>query len=156
MQKVKTLKSLKSICKKLKKQGKKIVFTNGCFDIIHIGHIRYLKKAKRLGDILIIGVNSDRSVRKIKGNGRPIVPQSQRAEILSNFSFVDYIVIFDEPDPINVIKVLVPHVLVKGGDWKISQVIGRKIVEKNRGKVVIIPQIKGYSTSAIIKRIKNI
>jgi rfaE bifunctional protein nucleotidyltransferase chain/domain len=109
----------------LKSKGKKIVFTNGCFDILHRGHVEYLSKAKQLGDVLIVGLNSDSSVKMIKGDKRPIVPQEDRAFILSNLSFVDYVVIFDEPTPYELISKIVPDVLVKGSDWSQENVVGR-------------------------------
>lgn len=138
---------------KLKSEGKKIVFTNGCFDILHRGHVEYLMKAKELGDVLIVGLNSDSSVRKIKGEGRPIVPQEDRAFILSNFAFVDYVVIFDEPTPYELISKIVPDVLVKGSDWSVENVVGRDVVEANGGKVVLIELTPNRSTTNIIKTI---
>jgi D-beta-D-heptose 7-phosphate kinase/D-beta-D-heptose 1-phosphate adenosyltransferase len=137
----------------LKSKGKKIVFTNGCFDILHRGHVEYLSKAKQLGDVLIVGLNSDSSVKMIKGDKRPIVPQEDRAFILSNLSFVDYIVIFDEPTPYELISKIVPDVLVKGSDWSQENVVGRDIVEANGGKVVLIEIVPGRSTTNVIKTI---
>lgn len=136
---------------KLKDNNKKIVFTNGCFDIIHIGHIRYLKEAKKLGDILIVGLNSDNSVSSLKPN-RPIIPESQRAEVLSSLEMVDYVVIFNEKTPYELIKRIKPHVLVKGGDWKKEDIIGADLVSE----VYSLPFYEGYSTSDIIKKIINI
>jgi D-beta-D-heptose 7-phosphate kinase/D-beta-D-heptose 1-phosphate adenosyltransferase len=138
---------------KLKSEGKKIVFTNGCFDILHRGHVEYLMRAKELGDVLIVGLNSDSSVRKIKGEGRPIVPQEDRAFILSNLAFVDYVVIFDEPTPYELISKIVPDVLVKGSDWSVENVVGRDVVEANGGKVVLIELTPNRSTTNIIKTI---
>jgi rfaE bifunctional protein nucleotidyltransferase chain/domain len=137
----------------LKSKGKKIVFTNGCFDILHKGHVEYLSKAKQLGDVLIVGLNSDSSVKMIKGDKRPIVPQEDRAFILSNLSFVDYVVIFDEPTPYELISKIVPDVLVKGSDWSQENVVGRDIVEANGGKVVLIEIVPGRSTTNVIKTI---
>lgn len=137
----------------LKKGGKRIVFTNGCFDILHVGHVRYLKKARGFGDILIVGLNSDESVRKIKGDKRPIVPQRERAEVLSSIRFVDYVVLFNEPDPYNTIASVRPDILVKGGDWKIDEIVGRDIVESCGGEVHTIPFIEGASSSKIIEAI---
>ncbi len=134
----------------LKSKGKKIVFTNGCFDILHRGHVEYLSKAKQLGDVLIVGLNSDSSVKMIKGDKRPIVPQEDRAFILS---FVDYVVIFDEPTPYELILKIVPDVLVKGSDWSQENVVGRDIVEANGGKVVLIEIVPGRSTTNVIKTI---
>ena len=146
---------LSSIVKSLKQAGKRIVFTNGCFDIIHAGHVRYLKEARNLGDVLVVGLNSDESVRTIKGINRPIVPQGERAEVLSSLRDVDYVVIFNEPDPYNTIAALKPDILVKGGDWRIEDIIGRDIVESCGGKVCTIPFIEGASSSRIIENIIN-
>lgn len=144
---------LSSKVKTLKQDGKRIVFTNGCFDIIHVGHVRYLKEARKLGDVLIVGLNSDESVRTIKGTSRPIVPQAERAEVLSSLRSVDYVVIFNEPDPYNTIAALKPDILVKGGDWHIENIIGRDIVESCGGKVCTIPFIEGASSTNIIESI---
>ncbi|MFH1904568.1 MAG: D-glycero-beta-D-manno-heptose 1-phosphate adenylyltransferase [bacterium] len=151
--KVKSLYELKEIVSLLKKQGKKIGFTNGCFDLIHVGHIKYLRAAKKLCDIFVVAVNSDKSVKLLKGNKRPLFPQDERAEILSAFEFVNYIVIFDEPDPEKTISALLPDILVKGGDYKIDQIIGRNTVTSHGGKVITIPEVKGKSTSEIIEKI---
>ena len=146
---------LSSIVNSLKQAGKRIVFTNGCFDIIHVGHVRYLKEARSLGDVLVVGLNSDESVRAIKGMNRPIVPQGERAEVLSSLRDVDYVVIFNEPDPYNTIAAVRPDILVKGGDWSIENIIGRDIVESCGGKVFTIPFIEGASSSRIIEDIIN-
>lgn len=151
--KIKNRKELKVILDNLKKEEKKIVFTNGCFDLLHVGHIRYLKEAKKMGDILVVAVNSDESVKKIKGENRPIYSENERAEILSSFEMIDYVVIFNEDNPIKIISELLPDVLVKGGDWSIDKVLGRDIVEKNGGKVVTIPPVENNSTSTILKTI---
>jgi len=151
--KVKSLSELKVIVDSLKKQRKKIGFTNGCFDLIHVGHIEYLRAAKKLADILIVAINSDRSVKFLKGSKRPLFPQDERAEILSAFEFVDYVVIFDEPDPAKTISTLLPDILIKGGDYKINEIIGRDTVISHGGKVVTIPEINGKSTSEIINKI---
>jgi rfaE bifunctional protein nucleotidyltransferase chain/domain len=152
-QKIKERKELLRIIKTLKAKGNRIVFTNGCFDLLHIGHIRYLEKARTLGDILVVGVNSDSSVRKLKGPKRPVLPVKERAEILSGLECVDYITIFDEIDPLKLITSLKPNVLVKGGDWTKEQIVGREVVERSGGEVVIIPFIKGASTSNLIETI---
>jgi D-beta-D-heptose 7-phosphate kinase/D-beta-D-heptose 1-phosphate adenosyltransferase len=154
--KTKSKEELKEEIENLKKEGKRIVFTNGCFDLIHVGHTRYLEEAKKLGDVLIVAVNSDKSVREIKGKDRPIIPQDERAEVLCALHFVDYVVVFDEPDPFNIISHLRPDVLVKGGDWDEDAIIGRDIVESGGGKVVRIPEIEGASTTDIIERIVDI
>jgi len=152
-QKIKERKELLRIIKNLKAKGKRIVFTNGCFDLLHIGHIRYLEKARALGDALIVGVNSDSSVRKLKGPKRPILPVKERTEILSGLGCVDYITIFDERDPLKLITSLHPDVLVKGGDWTKEQIVGSEVVERSGGKVVTIPFVKGASTSNLIETI---
>lgn len=151
--KIVRLKELIQIVNKLKRQNKKIVTTNGVFDILHIGHIRYLKKAKKLGDFLIVALNSDASVKKIKGTRRPINSENDRAEALAALEFVDNVVIFSEENPIKLLAAIKPDIHAKGGDYKISQMTEREIVETNNGKIVLIPQIKGYSTSNLIKRI---
>jgi D-beta-D-heptose 7-phosphate kinase/D-beta-D-heptose 1-phosphate adenosyltransferase len=151
--KVESLSKLKEIVGSLKRQGKKIGFTNGCFDLIHVGHIKYLRAARKLCDIFIVAINSDRSVKSLKGNKRPLFPQDERAEILSAFEFVDYVVIFDELDPAKTISALLPDILVKGGDYKINEIIGRNTVISHGGKVIIIPEVNGKSTSEIIKKI---
>jgi len=152
-QKIKARKELLRIIKDLKAKGKRIVFTNGCFDLLHIGHIRYLEEARALGDFLVVGVNSDSSVRKLKGPQRPVLPEEERAEILSGLGCVDYITLFDEIDPLKLITSLHPHILVKGGDWTKEQIVGREVVERSGGEVVIIPFVKGASTSNLIKTI---
>ncbi len=139
--------------KNLKKQGKKVVFTNGCFDILHAGHIEILKKAKEKGDILIVGLNSDKSIKKIKGRKRPIMDEKDRALILDSIKFVDYVVLFDEETPYNLIKEIKPDVLVKGSDYKINEVVGADIVIKNGGEVFLVPLLKGKSTSKIIEEV---
>ncbi len=144
---------LSKLLEKERKKGKKIVFTNGCFDIIHPGHIHLLKKAKDLGDLLIVGINSDDSVKKIKGEKRPVMGEMERAEVLSAIRYVDYVTVFPEETPLETIKVIRPHVLVKGGDWTPETVIGKELVESYGGKVVIIPYRDGYSTTSIIEKI---
>jgi D-beta-D-heptose 7-phosphate kinase/D-beta-D-heptose 1-phosphate adenosyltransferase len=152
-QKIKERKTLLRIIKNLKTKGKRIVFTNGCFDLLHIGHIRYLEEAKALGDVLVVGVNSDSSVRKLKGPQRPILPEEERTEILSGLGCVDYITLFDEIDPLKLITSLQPNVLVKGGDWTKEQTVGREVVERSGGEVVILPFVQGASTSNLIETI---
>lgn len=134
--------------------GKKIIFTNGCFDIIHVGHIRYLKQAISYGDCLIVAINSDESIKKIKGNNRPIIPQNQRAEILSSLEFVTYVTIFDEPTPIKLIKQIKPDFLIKGSDWSSDKIVGKDFVESYGGKVIRIKLVEGISTTKIIEKIK--
>ncbi len=139
----------------LRAAGRTVVFTNGVFDLIHPGHIRYLAEARRLGDALIVGVNSDRSVRTVKGPGRPVTPESERAEILSALAAVDAVVLFDEETPHAIIGRIQPDVLVKGADWAIDAIVGRELVEAHGGRVARIPLARGYSTSAILKRIRG-
>ena len=153
-QKIKTLEDAKIEINRLKKEDKKIVFTNGCFDILHIGHTRYLYAARELGDFLIVAVNSDRSVKSIKGPERPIICENERAEMLAALGCVDMTVIFDEDTPYEVIKILVPHVLVKGGDWKEEDIVGSDIVKQAGGVVKSISFVEGSSTTDIINRIK--
>ncbi|RKZ28276.1 D-glycero-beta-D-manno-heptose 1-phosphate adenylyltransferase [bacterium] len=148
-----TIGDFEPIRNRLRAEGKKLVFTNGCFDIIHRGHIDYLTAAKALGDILIIGLNSDRSVREIKGFGRPIVELDDRAAVLSALECVDYIIIFDEPTPAKLIEALLPDILVKGADWSESEIVGAETVKRAGGEVVRIPLTSGKSTSAIIEKI---
>ena len=136
---------------KLREDGRKIVFTNGCFDLIHIGHIRYLREAKSLGDVLIIGLNSDRSVSSIKP-GRPVNPQDERAEVLASLEMVDYVVLFDEETPYELIKLIQPDILVKGGDWKKEDIVGSDIAKET----LSLPYIKDISTTGIIERIKKL
>jgi rfaE bifunctional protein nucleotidyltransferase chain/domain len=137
-------------------RGKRIVFTNGCFDLMHVGHTRYLQAAKDLGDLLVVGVNGDASVRTLnKAPDRPIVSESQRAEVVAALGSVDYVILFDEPDPHNLIASLQPDILVKGGDWAVEQIIGRDIVEARGGVVRTIPLIPGVSTTSIIQRIRS-
>jgi len=152
-QKIKAKKELRRIIVGLKTKGKRIVFTNGCFDLLHIGHVRYLEKAKALGDVLVVGVNSDSSVRKLKGRRRPILPERERAEILSGLGCVDYVALFDEINPLKLITSLQPNVLVKGGDWTKEQTVGKEVVERSGGEVVILPFVKGASTSNLIETI---
>jgi rfaE bifunctional protein nucleotidyltransferase chain/domain len=138
-----------------KRNGLRVVFTNGCFDLLHPGHIRALELARALGDALIVGLNSDASVRQLKGEGRPIISEAERAEILAALESVDAVVIFDELTPRELISRLLPDVLVKGGDWPGDQIVGREEVEAAGGRVVSVPVVPGYSTSAILKKIRE-
>ena len=137
------------------RNGKRVVFTNGCFDLLHPGHIQGLEAARALGDVLIIGLNSDESVRTLKGPARPVIPQNERAEILANMECVDAVVSFDELTPQRVVAALLPDVLVKGGDWPGNQIVGREEVEAAGGKVVLIDVVPGYSTTEILKKIRG-
>lgn len=138
-----------------KRNGRRVVFTNGCFDLLHPGHIRGFEQARRLGDALIVGLNSDSSVRRLKGQTRPVIPEQERAEILSALEAVDAVVIFHEPTPREVITRLLPDVLVKGGDWASDQIVGREEVEAAGGQVVSIPFVPGYSTTTILNKIRE-
>lgn len=153
MGKIVGIKELKRVRKELKRQGKVLVFTNGCFDIIHRGHIEYLKIAKSYGDFLVVAVNSDASVKKIKGRERPIILLSDRLFILSHFPFIDFLIPFNEETPEHLIKVILPDVLIKGSDYSTGEIVGSDIVRKNGGKVITIPFIEGKSSSGIIKKI---
>jgi D-beta-D-heptose 7-phosphate kinase/D-beta-D-heptose 1-phosphate adenosyltransferase len=134
--------------------GESIVFTNGCFDVLHVGHTRYLEEAKQLGERLVVGINSDESVRQLaKGANRPILPGAQRAEVIAALGCVDYVILFDEPDPLNLIKAIQPNVLVKGGDWTPERIVGKDFVEERGGFVRTIPLVPDISTTMIIQRI---
>lgn len=146
---------LADILDDIRDAGQIIVFTNGCFDILHIGHARYLAAAKSEGDVLVIGVNADESVRTIKGRTRPVISQAHRAEILASLACVDYVTIFNEPDPLTLIKLYKPHVLVKGADWEEDHIIGSEFVKANGGRVARIPLEPDISTSKIIETIIN-
>jgi len=151
--KVKKLEELKKIRAELKRANKKVIFTNGCFDIIHVGHVRLLREAKKQGDALVLAINSDASVRALKGGKRPYVPEAERAEVMAGLESVDYVIIFNELDPLQVITELEPDVLVKGGDWSVDTIIGRDVVEGAGGKVISLPFVDGLSTTNIIQRI---
>lgn len=148
MKKLKDRQEIKRICDKLRKEGKRIVFTNGCFDILHAGHVRYLEQARKLGDVLIVGLNSDRSVSGLKP-GRPVNGEHNRAAVLSGLAAVDYVVIFHEKTPYNLIKAVRPDMLVKGGDWKKAEIVGSDIAKET----LSLPYVKGLSTSRIIEKI---
>jgi D-beta-D-heptose 7-phosphate kinase/D-beta-D-heptose 1-phosphate adenosyltransferase len=151
--KIKVLKELVKIRNRLRRQAKAVVFTNGCFDVLHLGHIECLRRAKSYGDVLFVGLNSDSSVRKIKGEKRPILPQRDRAEILASLEIVDYVVIFNEETPHKVVAALVPDVLVKGGHYRKDEIVGRDIVESSGGRVIRVRQIPGKSTRNVIRKI---
>jgi len=153
--KIKNLPELKKEIEALKAHGKRIVFTNGCFDLLHPGHIRYLYAARQMGDYLVVALNTDRSVKIIKGASRPIQSQDERTELLAALSFVDAVVLFDEDNPLMVIQQLVPNVLVKGGDWTEDKIIGADVVKKAGGVVKSLPFVAGYSTTALIEKIRK-
>jgi rfaE bifunctional protein nucleotidyltransferase chain/domain len=153
--KLKSLEEVKSITSEARARGLKIVFTNGCFDILHRGHLHLLREAKALGDLLVVAVNSDASVRQIKGPARPVVTEAGRAELLAALEMVDCVIVFDETEPCRVLEEIRPDILVKGGDWSSDQVVGREIVERSGGKVALIPYLKGFSTTQIIGRMRS-
>ncbi|MEJ5286713.1 MAG: ADP-heptose synthase / D-glycero-beta-D-manno-heptose 7-phosphate kinase [Candidatus Kapaibacterium sp.] len=150
-----SINDIENICNEIRSKGNKIVFTNGCFDLIHIGHVRYLTEAKKLGDVLIVGLNSDDSVRRLKGSNRPITPQEERAEILDALKPVDIVVVFEEDTPIELIKKVRPNVLVKGGDYTLEQIVGADLVKSTGGEVIVIPYVKDKSTTNLIEKLKH-
>ncbi len=154
--KLKSLKELVETLRREKKSGKKIVFTNGCFDILHVGHIRYLEQARSLGDRLVIGLNADASVRKLKGASRPVNSQKDRAAVLSALECIDHIVIFSEETPEKLICAVRPDFLVKGGDWKKKDIVGSAFVESCGGKVLSLPFVKGFSTTKLLEKIQRL
>ncbi len=153
MAKILSLDQLRAERDRERRLGRRVVFTNGCFDLIHPGHVRYLGEARRMGDVLIVALNSDRSVRELKGANRPILNQSERAEVVAALGCVDYVTIFDEPTPRGIIVALLPDVLVKGGDWDLDRIVGRDEVEAAGGQVLSLPFIEGCSTTDLIERI---
>ncbi|PIQ87228.1 MAG: D-glycero-beta-D-manno-heptose 1-phosphate adenylyltransferase [Candidatus Omnitrophica bacterium CG11_big_fil_rev_8_21_14_0_20_45_26] len=152
--KIKSKNAAQRAVKRLRRQKKKVVFTNGCFDVLHVGHVRYLSKAKEFGDVLIVGLNSDRSIRQLKGPGRPINRLSARAEVLAGLSSVDLIVAFNDKTPQALIRFLKPDVLVKGADYRIKEIAGAREVTASGGRVRRVPLVKGFSTSTLIRRAK--
>jgi D-beta-D-heptose 7-phosphate kinase/D-beta-D-heptose 1-phosphate adenosyltransferase len=156
MKKILCWQELKEEVERLRGGGKRIAFTNGCFDILHVGHVRYLREARRTGDLLVVGLNSDASVRSIKGEPRPIVPQEERAEILASLLWVDYVTLFEEETPLKLIEHLLPDTLVKGGDWSEEAVVGREAVLSRGGRVVIVPFSEGASTTNIVEKIRRL
>ncbi len=151
--KIKSLQELATIRDGIRNHGGKIVFTNGCFDLLHVGHVRYLEEARSLGDALIVAVNTDGSVMRIKGPDRPIVPEGDRAELVASLECVDYVTLFDTPDPLPVIRRLLPDFLVKGADWAVDRIIGAEDVVRAGGQVVTINVVPGHSTSDLIRKI---
>jgi D-beta-D-heptose 7-phosphate kinase/D-beta-D-heptose 1-phosphate adenosyltransferase len=153
MAKILSLDQLRMERERLRRAGRRVVFTNGCFDLLHPGHVTYLQEARRLGDALIVALNSDRSVRELKGEKRPILDQDERAAVMAALACVDYVTIFDDPTPREIIAALLPDVLVKGGDWGVDRIVGRDEVEAAGGKVMSLPYVEGCSTSDVIERI---
>lgn len=148
--------TLASLLEEHRRQGRRIVFTNGCFDILHAGHVRYLAQARRLGDVLIVALNTDRSVRAIKGPDRPVVGQEERAFVVAGLESVDYVTFFDDKTPLSLIEALQPDILVKGGDWKADNVVGGDVVRSRGGDVVVLPYLEGASTTNIIEKIRRV
>ncbi|QNL22006.1 D-glycero-beta-D-manno-heptose 1-phosphate adenylyltransferase [Hyphobacterium sp. CCMP332] len=153
--KISTLKDFLVLRDKLKKKGKKLVFSNGCFDIVHLGHIDYLQKARNLGDFLVLGLNSDKSVRMLKGEGRPIIDEASRARLMASMEFIDAVILFDDLTPKELINAILPDILVKGDDYLIKDIVGSNVVIEHGGEVKTISLVKGYSTSKIIEKIKS-
>ena len=151
--KVKELAELQLICQSARRSGKRVVFTNGCFDLLHVGHVRYLEAARAMGDLLLVGVNSDSSMQFIKGPLRPITPESERSELIAALQCVDYVVLFSAPDPLAVIQSLRPEILVKGSDWPLDGIVGAEVVLQSGGTVAQVPIVPDTSTSLIIERI---
>ncbi len=141
---------------KHRERKERLVFTNGCFDLIHVGHVRYLEQAKQLGNILVVGLNGDDSVKRIKGAGRPVTPVEERREILLSLRAVDYVCVFDEDTPLELIKAVSPDVLVKGGDWPVEKIVGADFVQARGGEVRSLPYLPGHSTSEILERVKRL
>jgi len=151
--KIRDLEEIRKIRRQCRGEGRKLVFTNGCFDLLHIGHVRYLNRARALGDCLVVAVNSDRSVRSLKGTGRPVVPEMERAEVIAALACVDWVFLFDDLTPQRVIDEVLPDVLVKGADWGPDAIVGRETVERAGGVVHTIPLEEGASTSALIAKV---
>ncbi|MFA6413987.1 MAG: D-glycero-beta-D-manno-heptose 1-phosphate adenylyltransferase [Syntrophales bacterium] len=156
MDKIFSRETLKEQLNRLRQAGETIVFTNGCFDILHVGHVRYLREAKKLGDILVLALNSDASVRAIKGEKRPLVPEDERADIMAALESIDYVILFDDPTPQQLIEYLKPDILVKGGDWAEAAIAGADFVKASGGRVITIPLTEGRSTTNIVEKIRQV
>jgi rfaE bifunctional protein nucleotidyltransferase chain/domain len=156
MKKILSWEALKNEVEHRRRRGEKIAFTNGCFDILHVGHVRYLEEARKTGDLLILALNSDASVRAIKGEKRPLVPEQERAEVVASLAAVDYVTLFDETTPLKLIEYLRPDSLVKGGDWREEAVVGRDSVRSWGGRVVLVPVVEGASTTNIVEKIRQV
>jgi rfaE bifunctional protein nucleotidyltransferase chain/domain len=153
--KLKSLEEIKAIVVEARNNRKKVAFTNGCFDLLHRGHVHVLREARACGDVLIVGINSDESIKQIKGPARPVLPEPDRCELLGAMEMVDFVILFNEPDPYDLIAAIHPDVLVKGGDWNSEKIIGADLVEEEGGRVVVVPYLKGFSTTELIGRIRN-
>lgn len=151
-----SLRRLAAVVRRLRRRGKSVAFTNGCFDLLHAGHLDYLERIRSKADCLIVAVNSDSSVKKIKGPGRPILPARERAALVAALKPVDYVTIFSETTPLQVIRLLKPDLLAKGGDWKPDRIVGREEVESRGGRVLVVPYLKGHSSSRLIRRIRKV
>jgi len=156
MNKVLMREALRKELDRLREEGKSIAFTNGCFDILHVGHVRYLSAAKKAADVLVLALNSDSSVRTIKGEKRPLIPQGERAEVLAGLASIDYVTIFDEATPLDLIKYLKPDILIKGGDWAEENIVGRDEVRSWGGRVVVVPEVEGASTTNIVDKVLKV
>jgi rfaE bifunctional protein nucleotidyltransferase chain/domain len=156
MKKILSWEALKNEVEHRRRRGEKIAFTNGCFDILHVGHVRYLEEARKTGDLLILALNSDASVRAIKGEKRPLVPEQERAEVVASLAAVDYVTLFDETTPLKLIEYLRPDSLVKGGDWREEAVVGRDSIRSWGGRVVLVPVVEGASTTNIVEKIRQV
>ena len=154
-EKIVDISEAQSICQAWKAQGKEVVFTNGCFDILHMGHVEYLEKARALGDRMILGLNTDASIKRLKGETRPVVPEQARARVMAALQFIDLVVLFDEDTPLEIIKTLLPDTLVKGNDYSVDTIVGAKEVMERGGSVKTIELVDGFSTSSIIEKIKE-
>ena len=155
-EKILSIEGLREERGRLRAAGRRLVFTNGCFDILHVGHVRYLSEARSLGDALVVAINSDRSVRELKGPGRPVMSEGERAEVLAALEAVDYVTVFDDASPRRLIAEILPDILVKGGDYKLDEIHGREEVEAAGGRVLSLPFVEGASTSGVIERIKKV
>jgi rfaE bifunctional protein nucleotidyltransferase chain/domain len=155
-QKIVAREEIGRIARTAKDDGRRVVFTNGCFDLLHLGHVRYLRAAREQGDLLVVGLNSDDSVRRLKGKGRPLVPEADRAELLAALEMVDYVTVFDEDTPAALIAEITPDVLVKGSDYRPEEIAGRDTVEASGGRVVTIPLVESRSTTALIQKIRRL
>ncbi len=153
--KLKTVEEVSAIAAQAQANGKIVVFTNGCFDLIHRGHLHTLRQAKAQGDLLIVALNSDTSAKALKGKDRPVMAEADRVELIAALEMVDYVVVYDDPDPYRLIAAIKPNVLAKGGDWSPDKIIGADVVQQNGGRVAVIPYLRGFSTSEIIERIKH-
>jgi D-beta-D-heptose 7-phosphate kinase/D-beta-D-heptose 1-phosphate adenosyltransferase len=150
--KVLSLEAARRVCRRARREGRRVVFTNGCFDLLHPGHVRYLARARAAGDLLVVGVNSDRSVKRLKGPGRPVQNEAARAEVVAALAAVDHVVVFDAPTPIELIRALRPHVLAKGADWSADAIVGSEEVLADGGRVLRVPLVSGQSTTRLVER----